>query len=43
MLTLDFILTLLALACFVAAAAGVKSRINLTAAGLALWVVTLLV
>lgn len=43
MLNLDFVLTILALVCFVAAAANVRSRINLTAAGLAFWVLTLLI
>ena len=42
-MTIDLVLFILALACFVAAAAGVKSRVNLTAAGLAFWVLTLIV
>ena len=36
MLTLRFILLILALVCFCAAAAGVPSRVNFTGAGLAL-------
>jgi len=39
MMTLDLVLLVLALVCFLAAAAQVSSpRINLVAAGLALWV-----
>ena len=36
MLTLRFVVILLALICFCAAAAGVPSRVNFTGAGLAL-------
>lgn len=42
-MSLNTILLLLALICFVIAAANVPSRINLVAVGLALWVLTLLV
>jgi len=43
MITLDLILLILALVCFALAAANVPSpRVNLIAAGLALWMVTLL-
>ena len=38
----DLILLVLAFVSFVAAAAGVNSRVNLQAAGLACWVATLL-
>jgi len=41
--TLDLILLILALVCFLAAAANVVSpRLNLVAAGLALWITSLL-
>jgi hypothetical protein len=43
MLTLRLVLLILALLTFVAAAWGVPSRVNLVAAGLALWVLSLLV
>jgi hypothetical protein len=43
MITIDFVLHLLALICFVCAALGVPSRVNLTAAGLALWMLSLVV
>jgi hypothetical protein len=43
MVTIDWILHLLALGCFVAAAFGVTSRVNLVAAGLALWSLALLI
>ena len=40
-LTLDLVLLILAFVCFVASAFGVASpRVNLLAAGLALWVLT---
>ena len=42
MVSVDFVLYLLAFGCFVAAAFGVSSRINLVAAGLAFLVVTLI-
>ena len=43
MITLHLVLLILALVCFLAAAANVQSpRINLVAAGLALWVASLL-
>ena len=42
-MTLVLILHLLALGCFVAAAVGVTSRINLVAMGLALWMLSLVV
>jgi hypothetical protein len=42
MITIHFLLLLLAFICFVLAAFGVGSRINLVAAGLAFWVVTIL-
>ena len=37
------VLLVIALVCFIAAAMGVSTRINLTAAGLAFWVASLLV
>jgi hypothetical protein len=43
MLTIDLILLVLALACFVASAAGVSSRVNLQSAGLACWILSLIV
>ena len=43
MFTFPFVLLLLAFLCFVLAAFNVKSPVNLTAAGLALWVLTLLI
>ena len=43
MLTLRFILLLLALFCFVAAAAGVPSRVNWAGAGLALLTIAWLI
>lgn len=43
MMTLDVVLLVLALVCFLAAAAQVSSpRVNLVAAGLALWVASIL-
>lgn len=41
-MSIDLLLYVLAFVCFVAAAAGVNSRVNLAAAGLACWVATLL-
>jgi hypothetical protein len=41
-MSLAFILLVIALICFVLAAVGVSSRINLLAVGLACWVLTLL-
>ena len=43
MLTIDLVLYVLAFICFVLAAAGIASRVNLLAAGLAFWVLTLIV
>jgi hypothetical protein len=43
MITIVLILHLLALAAFVAAAVGVPARVNLVAAGLALWLLSLIV
>ena len=40
MVTVDLILAVLALVCFLLVAAGVPSRVNLTGLGLALWVLT---
>lgn len=40
---LDLILLLGALVCFIAATVGVNARVNLTALGLALWVLASLV
>jgi hypothetical protein len=42
-MTVHLILIVLALLCFIAAALGVPSRVNLTAAGLALLTLTLLI
>jgi len=42
MLTLHFMLLLVAFLCFAAATFGVTARVNLTAAGLALWMLSLL-
>jgi len=43
MMTLDLVLLVVALVCFLAAAANVASpRVNLIAAGLALWVASIL-
>ena len=42
MVTIDLVLLILALVCFVAAAAGVPSRVQLVPAGLALWMLSLL-
>ncbi len=42
-MSVHLLLYLLAFLCFVFAAAGVPSRVNLVAAGLALWILTLLV
>ena len=42
MMTLDLVLLVVALVCFLAAAANVSSpRVNLVAAGLALWVASI--
>ncbi len=43
MISLHLVILVLALIAFVAAAAGVQSRINLTAAGLALWILSVLI
>jgi len=44
MMTIDLVLLILALVCFLAASFNVSSpRINLVAAGLACWVLTLLI
>jgi hypothetical protein len=43
MVSLHALLLILAFLCFVLAAVGVSARINLVGAGLALWVLTLLV
>ena len=43
MVTIDLALHLIALVLFVLAAAGVPSRVNLIAAGLAVWMLSLLV
>lgn len=43
MITVHLLLLVLALVCFGAAALAVPSRFNLTALGLALWVLTLIV
>jgi hypothetical protein len=43
MLTLHFLLLVLAFICFFLAAVGVVGRINLVALGLAFWVLTLLI
>lgn len=43
MISIHLILLVLAFLCFVLAAFGVPSRVNLTAAGLALWVLSILV
>ena len=42
MVTMSFLLVLLAFVAFAAAAAGLSSRSNLVAAGLALWVLSIL-
>jgi hypothetical protein len=43
MMTLDLVLLILALVCFLAAAANVSSpRVNLVAVGLALWMASVL-
>ena len=42
MITIRLVLLILALVCFVAAAAGVPSRVQLTPAGLAFWILSLL-
>jgi hypothetical protein len=43
MMTIDLVLLVLALVCFLAAAANVSSpRVNLVAAGLACWIASLL-
>jgi len=43
MITIQLLLLVLAFVCFLAATAGVSSKINLVALGLALWVLTLIV
>ena len=43
MITIRLILILLAVVCFACAAAGVAARVNLTAAGLALWLLSTIV
>ncbi len=43
MLSIDRLLAILALVCFLAATVGTPSRVNLVALGLALWILTLLV
>jgi hypothetical protein len=43
MITLIVLLRVLALVCFVMATFGVPARVNLTAAGLALWLLSLVV
>lgn len=40
---LSLILLICALVCFLLAAAGIPSRVNLTAAGLAFWVLEVLI
>jgi hypothetical protein len=43
MMTIDLVLLILALVCFLAAAANVSSsRVNLVAAGLAMWILSIL-
>ena len=42
-LTLDLVLHILSLICFVMATFSVPARVNLTAAGLALWMLALVV
>jgi len=41
-LTVDLVLLVLALICFVASTFGVSSKVNLQSAGLALFIITLL-
>jgi len=43
MIGIRLVLLVLALVCFAASAAGVPSRVNLQSAGLALWVLALLI
>ena len=44
MITIDLVLLVVALICFLAAAANIPSpRVNLIAAGLALWMLSLLI
>lgn len=43
MMSVHFLLYLLAFLCFVLSTAGVPSRVNLQSLGLALWVLTLLI
>jgi uncharacterized membrane protein required for colicin V production len=44
MMTIDLVLLIVACVCFLAAALGVSSpRVNLVAAGLALWVASILI
>ena len=42
-MSLHLLLLIVAFVCFVVAAIGVPSRVNLVAAGLAAWVLTLIV
>lgn len=42
-ITLDLLLLVVAFVCFVLAAIGVSTRVNLVAAGLACWVLTAIV
>lgn len=42
-LTVDLILLVLALVCFILSTAGVASRINLQSLGLALWALSILI
>jgi len=42
-LTVDLVLLVLAFACFLASAAGVPSKVNLQSAGLACWVLSILI
>lgn len=42
-MNIDFILLVLAAICFIVAAIGIPSRINLIALGLFFWVLTLLI
>jgi len=42
-MSLHLLLLIVAFVCFVVAAIGVPSRVNLVAAGLACWVLTLIV
>lgn len=42
-MTIDLVLLVLALACFLASAAGVSSKLNLQSLGLAFWILSLLI